>query len=156
MAEMPVRATPRLAGMLQGEGTGPVPVALSDLLALSSWLAVRWNEFDEAARLALVGQIQRVASQIGRRVQPSGGPLTTPDEPVVFHRLFLLTPRELEVLGAMADGHSTARIASVLGIGISTVRSHVKSLLAKLGLHSRVEAVSMVLRHEGGLVTAGS
>jgi DNA-binding CsgD family transcriptional regulator len=61
----------------------------------------------------------------------------------------LLTPREIEVLQAMADGHSTARIAVVLGISIGTVRSHVKSLLGKLGLHSRVEAVSLILRTNG-------
>jgi len=72
----------------------------------------------------------------------------------VLNWLFLLTPREIEVLQAMADGHSTARIAVVLGISTGTVRSHVKSLLGKLGLHSRVEAVSLILRNHGRPETA--
>jgi len=90
----------------------------------------------------------------GLRPRPAGpgngtGHPGSGDDPEVLNWLFLLTPREIEVLQAMADGHSTARIAVVLGISIGTVRSHVKSLLGKLGLHSRVEAVSLILRTNG-------
>jgi DNA-binding NarL/FixJ family response regulator len=67
----------------------------------------------------------------------------------VVNRLLLLTPREIEVLEALTDGHSTTKIASLLGISTATVRTHVKSLLSKLGLHSRVEAVSLILRSNG-------
>ena len=68
----------------------------------------------------------------------------------MLNRLSLLTPREIEVIEAPTDGHSTTKIASLLGISTSTVRTHVKSLLIKLGLHSRVEAVSVILRSNGG------
>jgi DNA-binding CsgD family transcriptional regulator len=130
--------------------TDDVPAALNDLLALASWLAVQWSELDKEARPALVRRIQQVASDLGRQAHVNGeGDRGSGAGPEVLNRLFLLTPREIEVLQAMADGHSTARMASVLGISVATVRSHVKSLLGKLGLHSRVEAVSLILRSNG-------
>ncbi len=58
-----------------------------------------------------------------------------------------LTPRELEVLQSLADGKSTAEIAASLFISPRTVRSHVKNVLAKLGVHSKLEAVTMALRY---------
>lgn len=42
-------------------------------------------------------------------------------------------------------GASTRRIGQLLGVSTATVRSHVKSVLAKLGVHSRVEAVALLL-----------
>jgi DNA-binding CsgD family transcriptional regulator len=135
---------------LELERTDDAPAALNDLLALASWLAVRWSELDQEVRPALVRRIQQVASDLGRQAQRNGeGHPGSGDGPAVLNRLFLLTPREIEVLQAMADGHSTARIADVLGISTGTVRSHVKSLLGKLGVHSRVEAVSLILRSNG-------
>ena len=136
--------------LLELERTHDAPAALNDLLALASWLAVRWGELDEEARPGLVRRIQQVASDLGRQTNGNGkGDPGSGDGQERLNRLFLLTPREIEVLEAMADGHSTARIADVLGISTGTVRSHVKSLLGKLGLHSRVEAVSLILRSNG-------
>jgi two-component system nitrate/nitrite response regulator NarL len=57
-----------------------------------------------------------------------------------------LTGRELQVLDALALGQSTAEIAAVLGISRMTVQSHVKNVLTKLGVHSKVEAVRMAWR----------
>ncbi len=53
-----------------------------------------------------------------------------------------LTPREWEVLDALCGGMSLPEIASQLGIAPATVRSHVKRVMAKLGVHSREEAVA--------------
>jgi DNA-binding NarL/FixJ family response regulator len=140
-----------LSETLAVEGTDVTPPALNDLLTLASWVAVRWRELDKQARLALVRRIQQVVSDLGRQGQGNGGEDPgSGDGPEVLNRLSLLTPREIEVLEAITDGHSTAMIASLLGIRSTTVRSHVKSLLAKLGLHSRVEAVSLILRSDGG------
>jgi DNA-binding NarL/FixJ family response regulator len=61
-----------------------------------------------------------------------------------------LTSRELEVLRAIADGASTAEIAAGLAIKEATVRAHVKSILAKLDVHSKLEAVRIAWRE--GLV----
>jgi len=51
-----------------------------------------------------------------------------------------LTPRELEILGHIAEGQSNKAIARDLDISDGTVKLHVKSILRKLGMHSRVEA----------------
>jgi DNA-binding NarL/FixJ family response regulator len=62
-----------------------------------------------------------------------------------------LTPRELEVLGAMAEGHTNSAIASSLFISQRAVEKHINSVFAKLGLsadqtsHPRVRAVLMYL-----------
>lgn len=53
-----------------------------------------------------------------------------------------LTPRELEVLAAMADGASNKAIARRLGISFHTVKFHVASILEKLDADSRTEAVA--------------
>ena len=58
-----------------------------------------------------------------------------------------LTPREAEILRALATGDSIPQIAERLGITALTVQSHVKNVLAKLGVHSRLEAVTLAWRH---------
>ncbi len=54
----------------------------------------------------------------------------------------LLTPRELEVLAAMADGASNKAIARRLGISFHTAKFHVAAILEKLNADSRTEAVT--------------
>jgi NarL family two-component system response regulator LiaR len=58
-----------------------------------------------------------------------------------------LTERELEVLTLMVDGLNNTQIAARLTVSSSTVKSHVSSILAKLGVASRTEAVSLALRN---------
>jgi two-component system nitrate/nitrite response regulator NarL len=62
-----------------------------------------------------------------------------------------LTPRENEILALLAEGQSNKVIARNLGISDGTVKLHVKSILRKLGVHSRVEAAVMAV--EQGLRT---
>jgi DNA-binding CsgD family transcriptional regulator len=57
-----------------------------------------------------------------------------------------LTPREIEVLAAMADGASNKVIARRLGISFHTAKFHVASILAKLDADSRTEAVALGAR----------
>jgi DNA-binding NarL/FixJ family response regulator len=61
-----------------------------------------------------------------------------------------LSDRELEVLNLIAEGQSNKLIAHSLGISEHTVKTHVASILAKLGAASRTEAVSQAIRR--GLV----
>jgi DNA-binding NarL/FixJ family response regulator len=58
-----------------------------------------------------------------------------------------LTDREMDVLRQLASGRTTEQIADSLFISVLTVRSHVKSILAKLGVHSKLEAVTYALGH---------
>jgi DNA-binding NarL/FixJ family response regulator len=57
--------------------------------------------------------------------------------------LAALTPREREVLDCLANGLSRADIAARLQVSVNTVRSHVHSLIAKLGVHSALEAAAL-------------
>jgi DNA-binding NarL/FixJ family response regulator len=68
-------------------------------------------------------------------------------------RLERLTDREREVMAAVARGSSNAEISKELFIGAATVKSHVSSILTKLGLRDRAQVV--VFTYESGLVEAG-
>jgi DNA-binding NarL/FixJ family response regulator len=57
-----------------------------------------------------------------------------------------LSGRELEVLGLLGDGLSNQQIAAGLGIGENTVKTHVRNLLAKLGVESRTQAALYAAR----------
>lgn len=59
-----------------------------------------------------------------------------------------LTPREHEILCHVAEGQSNKVIAKNLGISDGTVKLHVKSILRKLGVHSRVEAAVIAVEQE--------
>ncbi len=61
-----------------------------------------------------------------------------------------ITPRELDVLGQVAEGSSDREIAEILFISRRTVNDHVASILARLNLPTRTAAATYAVRH--GLV----
>jgi DNA-binding NarL/FixJ family response regulator len=67
--------------------------------------------------------------------------------------LDVLTGRETEVLKLIAQGMSNTEISGTLAIAAETTKTHVKRILAKLGLRDRAQAV--VVAYESGLVTPG-
>ena len=56
-----------------------------------------------------------------------------------------LSPRELEVLGLIARGLGNKAIAAAIGRSDETIKSHIKSIFAKPGVHDRTEAVTAAL-----------
>jgi two-component system response regulator DevR len=86
--------------------------------------------------------LRAAAGETVRPLRASGD--TEPDPDFILGRL---TARELEVLQELADGKPTAQVAKALSISPLTVQSHVKSILAKLGVHSKIEAVTLAYRH---------
>ncbi len=86
----------------------------------------------------LVGSLARIVQ--GNAAAPNEAvPAATP-----FSRL---TPRELEILERIAEGLSNKMIGQVLAVTEGTVKLHVKSILRKLGMRSRVEAAVAAVTH---------
>lgn len=95
------------------------------------------TQLDAALRAAAAGLIVRLP------VLPQAGFAPLPDE-----SLPALTPREIEVLSALADGLSNKAVARRLGISPHTVKFHIESLFRKLGAATRAEAVAKGLRRQ--------
>jgi len=93
---------------------------------------------DNVVAKEMVGSLTRlVQGQTGETPLRSAAPLSD------------LTPREMEILSHVAEGQSNKMIARALNITDGTVKLHVKAILRKLGVHSRVEAA--VIAVEQGL-----
>lgn len=92
--------------------------------------------FDQA--VALASQERAVNGEAG--AVPPGRRTTVPPRSASS-----LTAREREVLALLSAGRSTPVIADALGVGPSTVHSHVQSIMQKLDAHSRLQAVSIYL-----------
>jgi DNA-binding NarL/FixJ family response regulator len=58
-----------------------------------------------------------------------------------------LTPREVEILDCVAQGNSNKEIARILNISDQTVKNHITSILRKLAVNDRTQAVIYALRH---------
>lgn len=102
------------------------------------------SQFVGAVETAVNGQMVLPQGSVTRRALGRGD-----QEAELLARQ--LTPKELEVLRLLAEGANSAEIARRLQISPNTVRTHVQSILAKLQVHSRLEAVAFAARN--GLVS---
>lgn len=116
--------------------------------------SARPDELTDAIRTIASGD-SVVAPRVVRRMLdlfaphlPSGADAMGTSD--VDPRLAVLTPRELDVMRAVAEGLSNAEIAEQLVLSTTTVKTHVGNMLAKLGLRDRVQAV--IVAYECGLV----
>jgi LuxR family maltose regulon positive regulatory protein len=81
--------------------------------------------------------LSTLAAPSGHTTAPAGGPRATEAVPLTQE----LSERETEVLQHLAEMLSTAEIASVMFISVNTVRTHIRSILRKLGVTRRNQAV---------------
>jgi DNA-binding NarL/FixJ family response regulator len=95
-----------------------------------------------------------LAPSVTRRLLDRFSQALPADDAERARSLETLTGRELEILRLVAGGLSNAEIADRLFLGETTVKTHVSSVLRKLGLRDRVQAV--VLAYETGLVRPGA
>jgi two-component system NarL family response regulator len=105
------------------------------------------EEVADAIRAVMNGQsllspsmATKLITEFGELAKRADNP---PDMPVPK-----LTPRELEVLKLVAEGMSNKDVAAELAISENTVKNHVRNILEKLHLHSRMEAVMFAVREK--------
>jgi DNA-binding NarL/FixJ family response regulator len=105
-----------------------------------------------AVRLARTGDALLAPTITRRLIERFLSP--TPDTPALHRDLTPLTPRERQILRALATGLSNAELATHFHLSEATVKTHVARILAKLNLRDRAQAV--VVAYESGLITPGS
>ncbi len=140
------------------DGTGADAASAIRQLRPDTRLIFLTREDSDAARIAALEagasafiHKSRAAQEVvdAIRTVAQGGTLFTPRSIAqllntrreVEAQLERLTPREKEVLRLMAEGTSSRDIADKLGISYTTVRTHIRSLGSKLGVHSKLEAI---------------
>jgi DNA-binding NarL/FixJ family response regulator len=107
------------------------------------------EELLEAVRRTHRGESLFARTILARLIEHyTSGPTASPS-----HGLDCLTPRETEVLTCVGSGLSNDGIATCLTISIKTVKTHIGSLLAKLGARDRAQLV--IAAYENGLVAPG-
>jgi len=84
---------------------------------------------------------------VAARVLESFRDLTHDVEPEAWSLYMPLSPREIEVLGVVAQGNSNKEIATILGISDQTVKNHITAIMRKLAVNDRTHAVVYALRH---------
>jgi DNA-binding NarL/FixJ family response regulator len=113
---------------------------------------VRPSQLVDAIRVVADGEALLAPAVTTRLLERFAATLPTPEERAPA--IGTLTDRERDVLELVAAGLSNSEIAERLFLGETTVKTHVSSLLRKLGLRDRVQAV--VLAYEAGIVRPAS
>ncbi len=146
---------PVLLALGEGSAAPPAAVVLTDgpaalwaaVAARSAVRAVLPREASAEAITAAVagaaaGLIVLPASVVETLASPQPAPVVEPSPTGVSP----LTPREIEILGMLAEGLGNKIVARRLGISDHTVKFHVGSIMSKLGASSRTEAVTLGVR----------
>lgn len=150
-------AAPRTAFVVLADSADSAGFAAT-LAAGVHGAALKTDDFVEVLRV-LTGAVTRLARRTGGgavlslSAQAAHRPVRRSARyPALDH---LLTPREREVLARLVYGESTTSMARSMGVRLSTLRTHIDSVLIKLGVHSRLEAVAYAVR-EGIIEVRGS
>ena len=117
-----------LSGMVD-----PATQSTAEEIGVSGFLRKDHNVDHVVAALDVIAAGGVVFDPLLSRPAPAEGAHST-------NSVYYLTPREKEVLRRIVVGQSTIQMSRGMNISTSTVRSYVKNILAKLGVHSRLEA----------------
>lgn len=121
---------------------GTSVLVVSDVTDADIWVQAR--ELGVAGFLGKNRSVSQIADVLHGIVdgQPTFDPVPSPE---ASHPAtpFALTPRETEVLRRIAAGQRTRQMAAEMEITVSTLRTYVKNVLTKLGVHSRLEAAAV-------------
>ena len=101
------------------------------------------EEIIDAVRRLCAGESLISAGEVSELLNFSG----RRRDPAARAAVESLTPREKQVLRALADGLDNKGIARRLGITVETERNYLSSVFSKLGVHSRLQALVFALRH---------
>lgn len=151
--ELPIRslqdAHPHVKILATGDGQDPGQIVAALRAGAVGWVPkdVPFDELLTGIRTANRGE-RYLPTSLLTGVLEAMTRATSNGHPQNLHES--LTPREREVLQSMVDGLSRNEIADRLGMSPNTVRTHVQSVLHKLGVHSSLRAVA--LAREAGLV----
>src|SRR5262249_43065139 len=116
------------------------------ILALAELCAATGRAGDA---LRLLEDVWRICGPLGAkptlaRAEAIAAIATNPERRLAYRGL---SPRELEVLRLLADGHSNQEIANALSLSTRTVERHLSNAYGKIGAPSRSAAIAYVLRH---------
>jgi two-component system nitrate/nitrite response regulator NarL len=124
---------PDTAVVMICDASDPSTLAKARKLGISGFLATSRSVSEVANALRAIASGQPVFDPVP--------PSASPPAPS-----FVLTPREAEVLRRIAAGQHTRQMACEMDIAISTLRTYVKNVFAKIGVHSRLEAAAVARR----------
>ncbi len=143
--------TPRVLVVTTFENDGYVHEALRAGASGFILKRARPEELANAVRLVAKGE-SLVLPEMTRRVIEAGARTARAGDPRVA-AVKTLTEREAEILRALSRGASNAEIAEQLYLGVQTVKTHVASVLSKLGVRDRAQAI--IVAYETGFVVPG-
>lgn len=120
---------PETAVVAVGDGSDPSTLAKARQEGIRGFLARSRSVSEVAEALWRIASGEQVFDSVPRTAWRPAPP-------------FELTPREAEVLRRIAVGQHTRQMACEMNVSISTLRSHVRNVFAKMGVHSRLEAAA--------------
>jgi two-component system nitrate/nitrite response regulator NarL len=133
------RRSPQLRVLGCLEGSDPRQVAAVMKAGAAGWISTA-DGFDR-----LVHLVRKPVGRIGGSTTVDRVPARAATTTQYQYRL---TARETEVLDGLARGASTSGLAGALHVSPATARTHVHNVLAKLGVHTRLEAVAYAIEHQ--------
>lgn len=129
--------------IMLSRGVDPSRIADSVRAGAAAWVS-KSESLDhllQVIRGVIAGQMWLPLAEMGAVLRLLLAPHEQPTEG--DRLLAALTPREREVLACLADGAGRREVAERLNLSANTVRTHLKNLMAKLGVHSTLEAVAL-------------